>query len=86
MDSARNHRPVLVAESKWLITLEMYNEFVSKLIDLRVEHADLDTAIIALVASPHSDELQIKRLKKRKLAIKDVITRMESKLIPDIDA
>ena len=53
---------------------------------LKIEHADLDAAIIALSSNDHIDQLQIKRLKKRKLAIKDLITRMESKMIPDIDA
>lgn len=54
-----------------------------KLADLRLEHRDLDTAIGTLQASIASDELTIKRLKKRKLQLKDQIARLESALIPD---
>ena len=64
----------------------MGNEFATKVMALKVEHSDLDATIIALLSSNPLDQLQIKRLKKRKLAIKDLITRMESKMIPDIDA
>ena len=64
----------------------MGNEFATKVMALNVEHSDLAATIIALSSSNPLDQLQIKRLKKRKLAIKDLITRMESKMIPDIDA
>ena len=64
----------------------MGNEFATKVMALKVEHSDLDATIIALSSSNPLDQLQIKRLKKRKLAIKDLITRMESKIIPDIDS
>jgi hypothetical protein len=53
---------------------------------LRLEHRDLDDVINRLVQDPHVDQLQIKRLKKRKLLIKDLIQRLESDLIPDLDA
>ena len=53
---------------------------------LKLEHRDLDTAIDRLVADLRMDELQLRRLKKRKLLIKDAIARLESKLIPDLDA
>ena len=53
---------------------------------LLVEHRDLDQIIERLVEGPHVDELQIRRLKKRKLVLKDIIRRLESRLIPDIDA
>jgi hypothetical protein len=53
---------------------------------LRLEHRDLDDIIERLAHDPHIDQLQIKRLKKRKLAIKDLIQRLESDLIPDLDA
>jgi hypothetical protein len=56
------------------------------LIELRIEHRDLDAAISRLCADPHCDELQLRRLKKRKLRLKDAIARLESKLIPDLDA
>lgn len=61
-------------------------EIRSKLEGLRVEHRDLDTTISRLAGSPHINELQLKRLKKRKLRLKDYITRLESLLIPDLDA
>lgn len=54
-----------------------------RLAELRVEHRDLDQAIARMVADPLSDELAIKRLKKRKLKLKDMIAYLESKLIPD---
>ncbi|GIX35074.1 MAG: hypothetical protein KatS3mg126_0853 [Lysobacteraceae bacterium] len=57
-----------------------------RLAELRVEHRDLDAAIARLSELPVRDELQIKRLKKRKLLLKDTIARLESLLIPDLDA
>ncbi len=57
-----------------------------RLIELKQEHRDLDRAIERLDQAHDEDELQIKRLKKRKLRIKDMITWLESKLIPDLDA
>lgn len=54
-----------------------------QLIALRQEHRDLDDAISRLQASIDADELAIKRLKKRKLALKDTITVLESAMIPD---
>lgn len=62
------------------------SEIARKLVELKVEHRDLDQVIEALAKDPGSDELQIKRLKKRKLRIKDMISYLENKLIPDIDA
>jgi hypothetical protein len=56
------------------------------LAELRQEHRDLDNAIEQLVTSLGCDELQITRMKKRKLLLKDTIARLESKLIPDLDA
>lgn len=53
---------------------------------LRIEHRDLDAAIDALSASGNSDQLQIARLKKRKLRLKDQISIIEDYLIPDIIA
>ena len=57
-----------------------------QLTELRSEHRDLDGAIEHLASSIKTDELQLKRLKKRKLKIKDMIAYLESKLIPDLDA
>lgn len=53
---------------------------------LQQEHRDLDAAIAALAASPGSDLLQVQRLKKRKLVLRDVIRRIEDQLTPDIIA
>jgi hypothetical protein len=56
---------------------------VQRLTELRQEHRDLDLAIGRLHDNIAADELAIKRLKKRKLQLKDTITRLESALIPD---
>ncbi|MDW8480097.1 MAG: YdcH family protein [Xanthomonadales bacterium] len=53
---------------------------------LREEHRDLDATIARLAADPSFDELALKRMKKRKLLLKDQIARLESLLIPDLDA
>ncbi len=54
-----------------------------RLTELRLEHRDLDLAIDRLHENIVADELTIKRLKKRKLQLKDTIARLESALIPD---
>ncbi len=54
--------------------------------ELLHEHRDLDMVINTLSAQPQSDQLQIRRLKKRKLLIKDRIDLIESELIPDLNA
>jgi hypothetical protein len=59
---------------------------VEKLRQLRIEHRDLDEVISRLSMDIHVDELQLKRLKKRKLALKDQIMKFESQLIPDLNA
>ena len=53
---------------------------------LRIDHRDLDAAIDALTASGAKDQLQVARLKKRKLKLKDQISMLEDYLIPDIIA
>ena len=57
-----------------------------KLTELKVEHRDLDEAILRMPTGLGCDELQLKRMKKRKLRLKDMITWLENKLIPDLDA
>ncbi len=57
-----------------------------RIIELQVEHRDLDQVIGQLTALAVRDELQIKRLKKRKLQIKDQITWLQIQLTPDIPA
>jgi hypothetical protein len=58
----------------------------ARLARLRSEHRDLDAAIAALLAMPAPDQLQIARLKKRKLRLKDEIAVLEDQMIPDIIA
>lgn len=53
---------------------------------LTLEHRDLDDIILRLHETPTSDRLQIQRLKKRKLIIKDMIEKLRDQLIPDLDA
>ena len=57
-----------------------------KLASLRIEHRDLDDVIARIAEQAPYDQLQLQRLKKRKLALKDQIARMESRLLPDIIA
>ena len=57
-----------------------------KLAGLREEHRDLDEAIQRMSEEPWVDQLRLRRLKKRKLKLKDWISRLESNLIPDLDA
>jgi hypothetical protein len=64
---------------------ELFSRF-EKLRQLRIEHRDLDEVISRLSLDMHVDELQLKRLKKRKLMLKDQIDRYESNLIPDLNA
>jgi len=59
---------------------------IEKLRSLRIEHRDLDEVISRLSMDIHIDELQLRRLKKRKLVLKDQILKLESQLIPDLNA
>jgi hypothetical protein len=58
----------------------------TKMIRLRMEHRDLDAAIEAMMSLAACDQLQLARLKKRKLRLRDEITLLEDQLIPDIIA
>ena len=62
------------------------NELRAQLAQLRQEHRDLDVAIEALHNAPGSDLLQVQRLKKRKLQLRDRIIQIEDQLTPDIIA
>ena len=57
-----------------------------RLKELRVAHRELDLEISELTGDPDVDQLLIKRLKKRKLVIKDMIVKLESALIPNLNA
>ncbi|RIX42063.1 MAG: DUF465 domain-containing protein [Rhodocyclales bacterium GT-UBC] len=54
--------------------------------ELQVEHRDLDQVILHLIENPPPDELLVRRIKKRKLALKDRILLLEAMLVPDIPA
>ncbi len=57
-----------------------------KLAEMKTEHRDLDDVIAQMIENAPFDQIQIKRLKKRKLLLKDHITKIESRLLPDIIA
>jgi len=59
---------------------------VARLKQLRIEHQDLDQVISRLATDPYVDQIMLRRLKKRKLMIKDMITHLESSRIPDLNA
>lgn len=67
-------------------TMENEQSLYRQLYEMRSEHRDLDDAIKRLEEGPFVDQLQLRRLKKRKLQLKEYINRLESKLIPDMDA
>jgi hypothetical protein len=67
------------------IDTESFKEF-TKLRELRVSHRDLDYLIDRLSHDPMVDQLRVRRLKKRRLILKDMIAVLESELIPDLDA
>lgn len=69
-----------------LLSQDEVEEYKNKIIELRIEHRDLDDAIGRLAEDILVDQLELRRLKKRKLQLKDLIARLESKLIPDLDA
>jgi hypothetical protein len=68
------------------LTEEEKAQIRSRLHDLEVEHQDLDDVIGRLSADPTQDRLQLQRLKKRKLLLKDQMQRLRARLIPDIIA
>ncbi|MBT3535318.1 MAG: DUF465 domain-containing protein [Rhodospirillaceae bacterium] len=61
-------------------------EIEERIITLQQEHRDLDGAIAALVEKGVHDQLQLQRMKKRKLSLRDLIGRLETLLVPDIIA
>jgi hypothetical protein len=61
-------------------------ELLERLAELKREHRDLDEVIDKLMKTPPIDFLQLQRLKKRKLSLKDSIQKLESDLLPDIIA
>ena len=68
------------------MTMSYPQDIQRRLIELEVEHRDLDAVIDALVRDLHRDEFQLRRLKKRKLQLKDHMILLKMQLIPDIPA
>jgi len=66
------------------LTDEEVKRLEERLFELRQEHRDLDDVINRLSLTPHVEEMQLKRFKKRKLKLKDMIAALENVLIPDL--
>ena len=75
----------LVSDEENNVNTDLFKN-IERLRQLRIEHRDLDDVISRLSMDFKVDELQMKRLKKRKLMLKDQIARLESQLIPDLNA
>ena len=65
---------------------EELEELRSRLVILKQEHRDMDDAINSLAEGPYINELQLKRMKRKKLLLKDSIQKIEDLLIPDLNA
>lgn len=74
-----------MSESENNVETETFRR-LERLRDLRIEHRDLDDVINRLQLDLYINEVQLRRLKKRKLLLKDQIARLESELIPDLNA
>jgi len=69
-----------------MINVTELDSLRGKLKDLRVEHRELDARITLVEQEALADHLDLRRMKKRKLLLKDMIVRIESELIPDLNA
>ena len=69
-----------------VLTEEERQQIEARIQVLELEHHDLDDIIAKLQADPGQDQLQLRRLKKRKLVLKDILARLRNRLIPDIIA
>lgn len=74
-----------MSESEDNVETETFRR-IERLRDLRIEHRDLDDVINRLQMDLYVNEVQLRRMKKRKLLLKDQIARLESELIPDLNA
>ncbi|MGH8176421.1 MAG: YdcH family protein [Steroidobacter sp.] len=74
-----------MSESEDNVETETFRR-LERLRELRIEHRDLDDVINRLQMDLYVNEVQLRRMKKRKLLLKDQISRMESELIPDLNA
>jgi len=77
-------RPCLMPEGFVFVMDEVSIQLKEKLEQLKTEHRDLDAVINQLTDAQPVDLFQLQRLKKRKLALKDMILKIESQLLPDI--
>ncbi|MDA0225082.1 MAG: DUF465 domain-containing protein [Proteobacteria bacterium] len=68
------------------LTGEEREQILARIVHLETEHRDLDDVILRVVADPGLDPLQLRRLKKRKLFLKDQLARLRTRLIPDLIA
>jgi len=68
------------------LTSEEREQILARIVQLETEHRDLDDVILRVVADPGLDPLQLRRLKKRKLFLKDQLARLRTRLIPDLIA
>lgn len=68
------------------LTEQERDETEQRIRELEVEHGDLDDVIDRLAHNPTQDQLQLRRLKKRRLFLKDMLARLRDRLIPDIIA
>lgn len=68
------------------LTDEERAQIEARILALETEHRDLDDVIARIASDPIQDQLQLRRLKKRKLLLKDLIARLRDRLIPDIVA
>lgn len=68
------------------LTEEERAQIEARILALETEHRDLDDVIARLSGDPMQDQLQLRRLKKKKLLLKDLIARLRDRLIPDIVA
>ena len=68
------------------LTDEEKAQIEARILALEIEHQDLDDVILRISEHPTQDQLQLRRLKKRKLLLKDTILRLRARLVPDIPA
>jgi hypothetical protein len=68
------------------IMTSSFEDIRSRIVELEVEHRDLDAVIDTLMRDGHHDELRLRRLKKRRLQLKDHISMLKMQLVPDVPA
>lgn len=85
MSDQDDHKQDPVEDAKGNVETQTFKR-LERLRELRIEHRDLDDVIHRLQMDLYVNEVQLRRLKKRKLMVKDQIARMESELIPDLNA